>query len=138
MGLENLFIDTSDTTVTFPNCPDVATEFFQPQRTLTRKPQDERISDLVQRHIDSYEEHLSKAHGGVTIFGQENRPLLDNGQKEEGKETGRKRPVGSEASTSDKIQYHIDRYEEYKRNVNVTKCHLSCHRKLCSTNTQGW
>ena len=26
VGLENLFVDTSDTTVTFPNCPDVATE----------------------------------------------------------------------------------------------------------------
>ena len=30
VGLSNIFIDTSDTTVTFPNCPDVATEFFQP------------------------------------------------------------------------------------------------------------
>ena len=27
VGLENLFVDKSDTTVTFPNCPDVATEF---------------------------------------------------------------------------------------------------------------
>ena len=54
VGLENLFIDTSDTIVTFPNCPDVATEFFQPQRTSTRKPPDKRISDLVQRHIDRY------------------------------------------------------------------------------------
>ena len=91
MGLENLFIDTSDTTVSFPNCPDVATEFFQPQCTSTRKPPDKRISDLVQRHIDSYEEHLSKAHGGVTIFGQEKQPPLDN---------GRKRPAGSEASSA--------------------------------------
>ena len=37
VGLENLFVDQSDTTVTFPNCPDVATEFFQPQRTSTKK-----------------------------------------------------------------------------------------------------
>ena len=78
VGLENLFIDTSDTIVTFPNCPDVATEFFQPQRTSTRKPPDKRISDLVQRHIDLYEEHLSKVHGGVTIFGRQNRPILIN------------------------------------------------------------
>ena len=29
VGFENLFVDTSDTTVSFPNCPDVATEFFK-------------------------------------------------------------------------------------------------------------
>ena len=50
VGLENLFVDTSDTTVTFPNCPDVATEFFKPQRTSTRKT--ESIDEKIQAYID--------------------------------------------------------------------------------------
>ena len=52
VGLEKLFVDTSDTDVTFPSCPDVAREFFQPQRTSTRKPPDKGISDKIQYHID--------------------------------------------------------------------------------------
>ena len=38
VGLENLSVDQSDTTVTFPNCPYVASEIFQPKRTSTKKP----------------------------------------------------------------------------------------------------
>ena len=48
VGLENLFVDTSDTI--FPNCPDVATEFFKPQRTSTRKT--ESIDEKIQAYID--------------------------------------------------------------------------------------
>ena len=47
VGLENLFVDTSDTTATFP---DVATEFFKPQQTSTRKPQ-KSIDEKLQEHI---------------------------------------------------------------------------------------
>ena len=50
VGLENLF----DTTVTFPNCPDVATEFFQPQRTSTKKP-DKSIDEKVKEALDVYD-----------------------------------------------------------------------------------
>ena len=49
VGLEKLYLDTSDTTVTFPNCPDVATEFLKPQRTSTRKT--ESIDEKIQAHI---------------------------------------------------------------------------------------
>ena len=66
VGLENLFVDTSDTTVTFPNCPDVATEFFKPQRTSTRKPQ-KSIDEKLQEHIDVADEYLLRAQGGVTV-----------------------------------------------------------------------
>ena len=54
VGLENLFVDQSDTTVTFPNCPDVATEFFQPQRTSTKKP-DKSIDEKVKEALDVYD-----------------------------------------------------------------------------------
>ena len=57
VGLENLFVDQSNTTVTFPDCPDVATEFFQPQWTITRKPE-KSIDEKVQEHIDRYDEYL--------------------------------------------------------------------------------
>ena len=32
VGLENIFVDKTDETVTFPNVPDVESLFFQPQR----------------------------------------------------------------------------------------------------------
>ena len=54
VGLENLFVDQSDTTVTFPNCPYVATEFFQPQRTSTKKP-DKSIDEKVKEALDVYD-----------------------------------------------------------------------------------
>ena len=54
IGLENLFVDQSYTTVTFPNCPDVATEFFQPQRTSTKKP-DKSIDEKVKEALDVYD-----------------------------------------------------------------------------------
>ena len=66
VGLENLFVDTSDTRVTFPNSPDVATEFFKPQRTSTRKPQ-KSIDEKLQEHIDVADEYLLRAQGGVTV-----------------------------------------------------------------------
>ena len=50
VGLERLYFDTSDTTVTFPNCPD-ASEFFKPQRTSTRKSPDKVISEKIQYQI---------------------------------------------------------------------------------------
>ena len=54
VGLENLIVDQSDTTVTFPNCPDVATEFFRPQRTSTKKP-DKSIYKKVKEALDVYD-----------------------------------------------------------------------------------
>ena len=51
---------------TFPNCPDVATEFFKPQRTSTRKPQ-KSIDEKLQEHIDVADEYLLRAQGGVTV-----------------------------------------------------------------------
>ena len=59
VGLENLFVDQSDTTVTFRNCPDVATEFFQPQRTSTKKP-DNSIDEKVKEALDVYDEYMRK------------------------------------------------------------------------------
>ena len=70
VGLENLVVDQSDTTVTFPNCPDIAREFFQPQRTSTKKP-DKSINEKVQEHMDRYDEYMRKQQRGVTIYGKE-------------------------------------------------------------------
>lgn len=99
MGLENLYMDTSDTTVTFPHCPDVATEFFQPQRTSTKKP--ESIDEKLQAHIDQYDEYMQRA--GETIYGR-------------GKEE-RSCQIPPDKGINDKIQYHIDRYEDYLRKL---------------------
>ena len=108
VGLENLFVDTSDTTVTFPNCPDVATEFFKPRRTSTRKT--ESIDEKIQAHIDRYDEYMQRTQRGVTIYGREKEERSCASSTS----APRKPP---DKGINDKIQYHIDRYEEYMRKV---------------------
>ena len=70
VGLEKLFVDKSDETVTFPNCPDVKSQFFQPQRSSTIKL-DKSIDEKVQEHVDRYDEYLPRAQRGLTLYGRE-------------------------------------------------------------------
>ena len=63
-------MDKSDETVTFPNCPDVESQLFQPQRSSTIK-QNKSIDEKVQEHVDQYDEYLPRAQRGLTLCGRE-------------------------------------------------------------------
>ena len=68
--LEKLFVDKSDKTVTFPNCPNVASLFFQPWRSSTIKL-DKSIDEKVQEHVYRYDEYLPWAQRGLALYGRE-------------------------------------------------------------------
>ena len=54
----------------FPNCPDVTSLFFQPQRSSTIKL-DKSIDEKVQEHADRYDEYLPWVQRGLTMHGRE-------------------------------------------------------------------
>ena len=63
-------MDESDETVTFHNCPDVKSLFFQPQHSSTIKL-DKSIDEMVQEHVDRYDEYLPWEQRGLALYGRE-------------------------------------------------------------------
>ena len=70
VGFEKLFVDKSDETVTFPNCPYVKSLFFQPQHSSTIKL-DKSIDEKVQEHVDRYDEKLPWVQRGLALYWRE-------------------------------------------------------------------